>query len=216
VAEADKKREARWPLIVTGAIGAVLLCALGWFIYKTIGTKDDKSKRQVAQVVQVIRPPPPPEEPPPPPPPETKVEEPIPQDEPEPTPADEPAPSEQIGLDADGAAGADGFGLAARKGGRDITGNGGAVFAWYTGMLKERVLDRLGDDSRVRSKRFSIVVQVWIAPDGAVREARLSGSSGNRELDAAIQSALGQLGRLREGPPVEMPQPVSLRIVSKS
>ena len=37
------------------------------------------------------------------------------QNEPEPTPSDDTAPSPQLGLDAEGTAGGDSFGLAARK-----------------------------------------------------------------------------------------------------
>lgn len=213
----DRKHRllGRLPLLIGGTLGALLVAGLIWFIYESVGAKDEKSKREV-QVVQVIRPPPPPpDEPPPPPPPEEKIEEPIEQQEPEPTPADEPTPSEQLGLDADGSAGGDAFGLAARKGGRDLTGSGGAAFAWYTGMLRDRLLDRLSDDQRVRSKRFVVVVSVWVAPDGTVREAKLASSSGNREVDAAIVGALGELGKLRDAPPLEMPQPINLRVVSR-
>src|SRR5882762_6880328 len=75
------------------------------------------------------------------PPPPDKVEEPLPQDEPPPSPDNTPAPTPQLGLDAEGSAGGDSFGLAARQGGSDITGTGGAVFAWYTGKLKTAIAD---------------------------------------------------------------------------
>lgn len=207
---------AKLPLIVGGLVSVLLVVGLFWFIYMTVTTADDKPQREV-QIVQIVRPPPPPPPPdePPPPPPEEQIDEPLPQDEPEPAPSDEPAPSEQLGLDADGAAGGDAFGLAARRGGRDITGTGGAIFAWYTGMLRDRLLDRLSEDDWVRSKRFAVVVSVWVAPDGTIRETKLASSSGNRELDAAIVAALVSLGRLRESPPLEMPQPINLRVVSR-
>lgn len=203
------------PLVVGGLVGLALVAALIWFIYSSVTSKDEKSKREV-QVVQVIRPPPPPPDEPPPPPPEEKIEEPIEEPPPEDAPTDEPAPSEQLGLDADGTAGGDAFGLAARKGGRDLAGSGGAAFAWYTGMLRDRLLDRLTDDERVRAKRFAVVVSVWVAPDGTIREAKLASSSGNRDVDAAIVGALGTLGRLRDVPPLEMPQPINLRVVSRT
>lgn len=205
---------ARLPLIGGGVLVLLLVLGLVWLIHGVMAGKQDKKERSV-QVVTVVRPPPPPPDEPPPPPPEVK-DEPLPQDEPEPTPSDEPSPAEQLGLDADGAAGGDAFGLAARKGGRDITGSGGAVFAWYTGMIKDAMLDALSADARVRAKKFTVTVKVWVEPDGSIRTARLANSSGNRELDQAIEAALLQAGRVREAPPVEMPQPVSLRIVSRS
>jgi periplasmic protein TonB len=98
-------------------LGGVLLVALVVFglIWMIRGMKkSDQPKRQVAQKIELIRPPPPPPEPPPPPPPpEEKIEEPLPQETPEEAPPDEAAPAEQLGLDAEGVAGADGFGLAA-------------------------------------------------------------------------------------------------------
>jgi periplasmic protein TonB len=198
------------------AVGAVLLLALlVWGIRAIMASKNGKPARQV-QVVQVIRPPPPPPENQPPPPPPEKVDEPLPQDQPEPSPSDEAAPSEQLGLDAEGGAGGDAFGLAARKGGHEITGGGGAIFAWYTQILKDAIVDRLSSDKALRSKKFTIVVKVWIAPDGQVKEARLVSASGAKDVDGAIEAVLTRLGRLREAPPLEMPQPVSLRIVSRS
>ncbi len=201
-----------------GAVGAVivLLAVLG--LVKLIqGFKDDpeKTKREVPQVVKIIRPPPP-EELPPPPPPEEKVEEPLPQDAPEPEPADEAPPGEQLGLDAEGVAGGDAFGLAARKGGADIIGGGGgAAFAWYTGLIKDGILDVLSEDETVRKGTYKVTVRVWLARDGRVERIAVLDSTGNPRLDAAVEQALGRMQRVKEAPPLEMPQPVTLRIVSR-
>lgn len=203
------------PAIAGGLLMVVVLTSLVLAIHRYVTHKDAKTSRKI-QIVQVIRPPPPPPEDRPPPPPPDKVDTPLPKDEPEPAPDQGPAPTEQLGLDAEGGAGGDAFGLLARKGGRDITGSGGAVFAWYTGRLKDQVLERLSDDARIRAKKFSVAVKVWIDPDGKIREARLASTTGSRDLDGAIEAALGRLPRMSEPPPVEMPQPISLRIVSRS
>jgi protein TonB len=197
-------------------LAVLVIVGLAWWVKGAVSGGGEKAKRSV-QAVQVIRPPPPPpppEEPPPPPP--DQPEEQIPQNSPDPAPTDDAPAAEQLGLDADGSAGGDAFGLAARKGGRDLTGGGGAAFAWYTSLLKDQVLDKLSDLDSVRSRRFSIVVRVWVETDGAVRRATLVGSTGDGGVDKAIENALERLGRLREGPPLEMPQPISLRIVSRS
>lgn len=209
-----KQRLARSvPLLVGGAIVAAVVIGLVLMI-RGMGDKPQGPKRQTAQVVQIVRPPPPPPEQPPPPPPEEKIEEPLPQDQPEPEQAPEAA-AEQLGLDADGAAGADGFGLAARRGGRDLVGSGTGAFVWYTTMLKDAILDSLSEDERIRKGSYQVTVRVWLASDGRVERIRLAGSSGSRELDGAIEQALGRVARVREAPPLEMPQPVTLRIVSR-
>lgn len=196
-------------VLVVGLVVLVLI----WFI-RSMQHEPEKAKRQTVQTVQLVRPPPPPPEPPPPPPPEEKIEEPLPQETPEEAPPDEASPAEQLGLDAEGVAGSDGFGLAARKGGREL-GLGGAAFAWYTTMLKDSILDVLSGDERVRKGSYQVTVRVWLTNAGDVERIKLASTSGNRELDAAIERALEKMGRVREAPPLEMPQPVTLRIVSR-
>jgi protein TonB len=169
----------------------------------------------VEQKVTMIRPPPPPPPPPETPPPE-KIEEPVNPPEPQQAPEQaDNAPSEQLGLDADGAAGSDGFGLAARKGGRDLVGTGSGAFVWYTTLVKDSILQALTDDARVRKGAYQVSVRVWLGTDGRVERIKLAGTSGNRALDSAIEGALARLDKVREAPPLEMPQPITLRIVSR-
>jgi protein TonB len=200
------------PMLAGVLITGVVVLVLIWFV-RSMQHEPEQSKRQTVQTVKLIRPPPPPPEPPPPPP-EEKVEEPLPQETPEEAPPDEAASAEQLGLDAEGVAGSDGFGLAARKGGREL-GLGGAAFAWYTTMLKDSILDVLAGDERIRRGSYQVTVRVWLTNAGDVERIKLASTSGNRELDAAIEQALGKMGRVREAPPLEMPQPVTLRIVSR-
>jgi len=203
------------PLLGGTLIVALVVFGLIWLI-RGMQKDGDQPKRQVAQKIELIRPPPPPPEPPPPPPPpEEKIEEPLPQETPEEAPPDEAAPAEQLGLDAEGVAGADGFGLAARKGGRDLLGTGGAAFAWYTTGLKDRILDLLSDDERIRRGKYQVTVSVWVRNDGSIEQIKLRSTSGDRGLDDAIEEALRRMQRAQEAPPLEMPQPVTLRIVSK-
>jgi TonB family protein len=174
------------------------------------------AQKKVVQEIRIIRPPPeelPP--PPPPPPPEEKVDIPEPQDEPEPTPSDEPPPSEQLGLDAEGTAGGDGFGLAARKGGRDLLASGGSAYTWYGGLLKNEILVQLQQDQRTRAGSYSVGIRLWVRQDGSVERIALTQSSGDKERDRAIEAAVGRI-RLAQSPPADMPQPVTLRIVSRT
>jgi protein TonB len=113
-------------------------------------------------------------------------------------------------------AGGDGFGLAARKGGHDLVGSGGAIFGWYTARLKDRVAQKLSADARLRSKRFVVSLRIWIENDGRIREVHVVSTTGNGDLDAAIRTAVASIGLLSESPPLEMPEPVTIRIVSRT
>jgi protein TonB len=209
------KRRRRITALLVAAASILLLAGFVWFVRTMMAAKTQKAGRQI-QVVQIIKPPPPPPPDQPPPPPPEKTEEPIPKDEPPPK-DDDPPPQQQLGLDADGTAGSDAFGLAANRGGSDLVGgNGNSAFAWYTARLKDAVLAKLSTDAHIGSKRFSVSVRVWIEPDGRIKDVKLVGGSGNQELDQRIQVALSTLSRLDDSPPLEMPQPVSLRIVSRS
>jgi periplasmic protein TonB len=213
-AQPAKRRAA----VLVGVLAAALLVTgFVWFVRTMMASKAGKPERRV-QVVQIIKPPPPPPDQPPPPPPPEKVQEPLPKDEPEPAPKnDEPPPQQQLGLDAEGSAGGDAFGLAANRGGSDLVGgNGNAAFAWYTSRLKDAVLDKLSSDTRIGSKKYSVSVRVWIEADGRIKEVKLVSTTGNHDLDERIETALSSLSRLSESPPLEMPQPISLKIVSRS
>lgn len=202
--------------VVLVSLGVLAIAALLVVFVRSMTKGKTTPSRPVAQVIQIVRPPPPPPDqpPPPPPPPEEKIQEVLPQNTPDPSPAPDAAP-EQLGLDAEGSAGGDAFGLAARRGGADLVGTGSALFARNVGLIKQAVLDRLSDDDKVRRGSYTVEVRVWIAPDGTIEKVVLSKGTGRRELDAAIQQALSRPIRVGEAPPLEMPQPVNLRIVSR-
>jgi periplasmic protein TonB len=172
--------------------------------------------KKLIQEIHVVRPPPPPPDlPPPPPPPEEKVI-PEPEKQPDPTPSNDPPPGEQLGLDTQGGAGGDAFGLLGRKGGRDLLASGGSAFAWYAGLLKNEIIQQLGNEKQARSGEYSVVVRVWVRDDGSIDRVRIVQSSGNRERDRAIENALSRITRVSQAPPADMPQPISLRIVSRA
>ncbi|GAC1459755.1 MAG: hypothetical protein PVS2B3_13250 [Steroidobacteraceae bacterium] len=168
----------------------------------------------LVQEIHLIRPPPPPDLPPPPPPPEEKVDIPDPQ-KPDPTPSNEPPPGEQLGLDAAGSAGGDAFGLAARAGGRDLLASGGSALAWYGNLLRNEILERLGADRQARGGQYSVIARVWVRSDGTVERVHLAASTGNRERDRAIEADLAGI-RVSQGPPADMPQPISVRIGTRA
>lgn len=207
----------RWQRYVPLAAGTVIVLIVGVllikFVMKMMAEKPDGPQRQVAQVVKVVRPPPeelPP--PPPPPPPEEKIEEPLEQQEPDQAP-EEASPAEQLGLDADGAAGSDGFGLAARKGGRDLVGTGTAPFRWYTDLVARSLEGCFSEDEAVRRGNYKVDVKVQVEKDGTMRVLDVLGSSGNAEIDAAIRRRTGcNIGQSR---PLEVPALATVRLTSR-
>jgi protein TonB len=212
----EKPRKHVWAIVIGGfAITTLGVGAIALVRSYLQGTP--AAPKQVIQEVHLIRPPPPPPDlpPPPPPPPEEKVNIPDPQDKPDPKQSDEPPPSEQLGLDAEGSAGGDAFGLAAHKGGRDLLAEGGSAYAWYAGLLKNEILDQLNNEKRAHSGEYTVIVRVWVRADGTVDHVRIAQSSGNRDRDQAIETALSRISRLSQAPPADMPEPISLRIVSR-
>jgi protein TonB len=204
------------PIVAVGLAVCVLGVGAVTFVRGILGGGAPPTKK-VAQEIHLIRPPPPPDvPPPPPPPPREKVDIPDPQQQPDPTPSNEPPPGEQLGLDAEGSAGGDAFGLLGNKGGRDLVGSGGSAFAWYAGLLKNQILDILGAEQKARTGGYTVVVHVWVRNDGTIDRVHIAQSSGDRERDRIIEAALVRIGRLSEAPPANMPEPISLRIVSRS
>jgi periplasmic protein TonB len=212
-----KSRKYRFLPVILGGVAVTTLGVGAIALMRNFLQSTPAPPKQLVQEIHLIRPPPPPPDlpPPPPPPPEEKVDVPDPQNKPDPTPSNEPPPGEQLGLDAEGSAGGDEFGLAARKGGRDLIGEGGSAFAWYAGLLKSQILEQLNNEKRARSGEYSVIVRVWVRSDGSVDHIRLVQSSGSRERDQAIESALSHISRLAQAPPADMPEPISLRIVSR-
>jgi protein TonB len=212
-----KSRVRRQLPRLAGAVAAILLI-LGfvWFVRAMMNGKSSKTNRQV-QVVQVIRPPPPPPPDQPPPPPPEKTDEPLPKDEPEPSPEPEQAPMDQpLGIDAEGAAGGDAFGLAARKGGSDLVGGtGSAPFAWYTSKITDAIRDRLSSVECAKSAKGSLSLHLILEADGRFKEVQLATTTGNRKVDQCIDTALTTLPKMSDPLPPGMPAQVNIKVVAR-
>jgi len=213
---ADKRTLRR---IVTrlagGMIGLLLLFGFVWFVHTMMAGKTGKPSRQV-QVVQIIRPPPPPPDQPPPPPPE-HTDVPLPKDEPEPAPDNQPAPADQpLGVDSEGSAGSDAFGLAARRGGSDLVGGtGSAPFAWYTNRITDAIRERLSSVPCAKTAKGSLSIHVLMQADGAIKQVQLTTSTGDQQVDKCIDSALASMPRISDPLPPGMPEQVNVKIVSR-
>lgn len=196
-------------LPMTG-VGVLSLLAIGMvLIVKDMMQKSPVSPPR-AQMVTLLVPPPPKMEKPPEP--EIQKQEVKMQEVVEQTP-EAPPPGSDLGVDADGN-GSDNFGLKARKGGRGLLDGG--PFGWYAARLDADIQDHIATDKKLRRQgRYSALLRLWIDRDGRIQRVEVARTSGNRDLDAALRTALAQMQRVSEPPPDEMPQPVQLQITSK-
>jgi protein TonB len=178
-----------------------------------------KMERKI-QTITLLTPPPPP----PPPevkPPEPEVKEEVKIDEPEPVEdmpeqaSDEPPPGNDLGVDAEGGAGGDSFGLIGRKGGRGLLEGAGDRFTYYASQLQRQIEDALLDNKEVRKRAYSVVAKVWLQSDGRVSRAKLASSTGSPEMDKQLIAVITDVPSLAVAPPPDMPQPIRMRISSR-
>ena len=152
-------------------------------------------------------PPPPPKEPPKEQPKEMKVVQPMPQVAPQ--------PSEQVNMKGPTGNAPSPFGAG------DVTKdyNGGKIggnsrFKGYLNGLERNIRDELSRNEKLRKGEFKAVVAIWLGHSGIVERFELIGSSGDPDVDAAMKKVLSSIKQFDE-PPLDMPQPVKLRISSR-
>ncbi|EIP98961.1 hypothetical protein OpiT1DRAFT_03461 [Opitutaceae bacterium TAV1] len=221
------------------AVCAVIAGGIAWWLVSTAsGPKPSAPKPQEFSMIRVALPPPPPPPPPPQPKPEDTPkpeeqqqmieQEPVPADEPQEKPAESPEPPGEdatpMGTNIQGDGPADGFGLVGRGGGSVIggtgtgTGSGGrgsSRWGWYAAQVQTTVAEALRRNERTRVADLRITVRIWPDEGGRIRAARLVGSTGNRDLDAAIEKDVLTGLTLREPPPADMPAPIVLRLTAR-
>lgn len=203
-------------VIITATV--VMVIALLIWLKQILSEPVVAPKLKAQQVVLIKLPPPPP--PPPPkqePPPEPEQVE-TPQDEPEPDMPDDPvddAPAgDDLGLDADGGVGGDGFGLVGRKGGRGLIGGGGDAKGWYARRMQQGLLEFFNAYKDLRKiNGYSVELTLWLDASGRVERYQVGKVSGEvtRDLIQAVMADLTQL----DAPPEGTPQPIRFRLSSR-
>lgn len=200
--------------------GIMLVFVVGFIIHFISSIKDKPEKKEhKVQAISVMKPPPPPPPPPKvekPPEPEQTLEEPEPEPEPEEIPdvADE-APPGDLGLDAEGTAGSDSFGLAAHKGGKGLFGGGGSPFSWYGKMASKDIQAILSENEDLRRKDYSTVIKLWVEADGSIKRFEMARGSNDAQIDSLIEKLISKYRKINEPPPPGMEQPIKLKITSR-
>jgi periplasmic protein TonB len=199
-----------------GLAACLLIAGFVWFVRAMMAGQVGKPQRQI-QVVQIIRPPPPPPPDQPPPPPPEKTPQPLPKDQPDPVPDNQPAPADQpLGLDADGGADGDAFGLAARRGGSDLVGgSGSAPFAWYTSRITDAIRERLSGLACTHGSKGSLSFHIRIDAQGRFTQAELASTTGNSKVDQCIEAAVASTPPISDPPPPGMTEQLTVKVVSR-
>lgn len=96
-----------------------------------------------------------------------------------------------------------------------VTGVSRLAYMSYSRLLQRHIQEALTHDNAVKRADYVVVVRIWLTPEGAIQKAELGDSSGDKDMDAALQNALSALKAMHERPPANMPQPVRLRISNR-
>lgn len=179
------------------AIVFTLLLAL-WV--KNLFLKEETAQRKMVQQITVISMPPPP----PPPPPQEKMPEPEEEiveeqpEEPQPEEAAAEPVSQDLGLDADGTAGGDGFGLIARKGGTGLLGSGS-----YGAYMKNELQKALMADKKLRHLEYRALVKVWFDETGNVERTEVELLQGKQQVGDLLRDFLTSFPERIKNKPLE-------------
>lgn len=230
-----KKKQSKSNRIMVWSVSSlVTLMFLGAALgaIKILLSDDSGRRKRQIQMVTLLKPPPPPKIKEKPPEPEIKKKEEIieqQEEEPEPDPMDDMPEDngpidDDLGLDADGTGGADGFGLRGKKGGRSLIGGRYSKasllrkYAWYTNILQQDLRKKVNkymeeNGGAPRGKQVAHI-QITLDANGKVTALMLRKSSGNSKMDEAVKHALLMVN-VSEPPPQGMPRVLQLEISSK-
>ncbi len=224
----DKKSSPKpWGLIAV----MVVFLVVAIYIVKIVLSEDGPHKKSSVTTVTLLKPPPPvqvKEKPPEVKPIEKKEEiiQKIPQDQPKSAENDNKPAGDKLGLDAEGKAGSDAFGLAGNKGGRSLLAGGDGMgrlsllskFAGYTQIveteIRKKIMKRLDEEGGIPKGKLQTIVRISVDNNGAVISSKIIGSSGNNKLDETVKSSLVHI-KISEPPPDGMPRTMDIKISSQ-
>ena len=208
---------------LASSAAVLVLIFLSVFVLKTLVTDEGQKRRRQIQMVRLMKPPPPPKIKEKPPEPKVKKEKIIEIDE-EPPPEqtedqsrDDTPAGDDMGLDTEGGAGSDAFGLVGKKGGRSLIGGRESLlrrYAWYTRIIEGEVSKRLARNRKVPPGKLKTLVRIVLDEEGTIIDYQIYGSSGNQQMDDAVMLALEQIGMISEAPPEGMPRTMRVKIIS--
>ena len=137
-----------------------------------------------------------------------------PAEQPKPKPVAPAAPL-GTGLKGDGPAlsGLGGSGEGGGVFGGTGSGGGGSKWGWYAGQVQSRVADAMRRNKATMNASIKIQVRLWPDSTGRVVRAKIDGSTGDRNVDSALQNEI-LTGLQLEAPPQGMPMPIVMRLTA--
>ena len=231
MAHGPKRSQKTIIWLVSTAVAFMFIAATGFAVKALISDDSLKRKRQI-HMVTLLKPPPPPKLKEKPPEPEIKKKEEIiepEREEPEPEKIDDMSqddipPGDELGLDADGTGGSDGFGLKAKRGGRALIGGLGKnallrKYSWYTRIiqkeLRKLINDHMERNGGIPAGDLRVIVQISMDGSGNIVNYSIQRPCGNSQFDNAVGKILGY-HQFSEPPPNGMPKTLKLKISSKA
>lgn len=235
-----KKKTAVQNLLVPAMVAIVMIGGVG-LVVKIMLTDTGPARKNKITTVSLVKPPPDqpkeklPEPEPPKEIPKQTIESPVdvPQDAPQQAnqaPDDGPPAGSDLGVDAEGGAGSDGFGLVGKKGGRALTLGGGgggggmnklsllAKYGWYTKKVEkelwQRVKSILDQDGGFPKGKHQATVHLVLSGNGTILRSRIVGPSGSDRMDRALKTALVAM-KVSESLPDGMPSGMTIKISSQ-
>jgi protein TonB len=132
---------------------------------------------------------------------------------------------DMLGLDtAAGVAGADAFGLKAKKGGKSLVdmmrenglGQPSAMerYGYYASEIERYLQEALSKQDELRNRDYTAIVKVWVDDQGRITRCDLEESTGNKQTDQQLVNTLTDSCEIPKAPPKEMPQPVTIKITT--
>jgi protein TonB len=190
----------------------VIICAIlfAGFLMKFLH-KDAGPQKKMVQQITILTPPPPP-----PPPPEERIKEPEVQEEKikeetetPPEDSQEPSASPDLGVDAEGGAGGDSFGLVGKKGGQGLLGGGG-----YEQHVRQEINEFILENERLKHMDYTAVLTLKIGDGGEFEQYEVEIVSGDKLAGDLIRKILTNKRKLAKPRPLEAASIVKLRIKS--
>ncbi len=209
------EKRSRWLryLPAAVAVSVIVIAIVMVLLLKSFFHKEKAEPKKQIQQVTIIAPPPPP---PPPPPkediPEPEVQEEILEEAPtEAAPDNESDASagEDLGVDAEGSAGGDSFGLVGKKGGRGLLGGSG-----YEQVVRQEINEAIVEHSRLKRMEYVAVISVRISDSGAFEKFDVELISGDEEVKALLEEVLRKKQSMSKPRPMEAASLVKLRVKS--
>jgi periplasmic protein TonB len=145
-------------------------------------------------------------------------------------PAPGPAGGGRLSLAAEGEGAGDQFNLVGNPGGRGLLSGGGlgdgsgdglgeggggagARFGWYYAKVAVEIEDAFRRLKNLSTAATRVELRVWIDETGRIGQVRLIHTTGDAQLDQAIQSIVGL--KLRDPPPIDLPMPMIARLTAR-